>query len=41
MNDYIPGDSFTLEDIMREFGSGSETPEPEPRREEKPPVPEP
>lgn len=41
MNDYIPGDSFTLEDIMREFGSGAETPEPEPRPEEKPPVPEP
>ena len=41
MNDYIPGNSFTLEDIMREFGSGTETPEPEPRPEEKPPVPEP
>lgn len=43
MNDYIPGDSFTLEDIMREFGSGSGVPEPEPRPEEQPapPMPEP
>ena len=43
MNDYIPGDTFTLEDIMREFGSGSGVPEPEPKPEEQPapPVPEP
>ena len=41
MNDYIPGDTFTLEDIMREFGSGAGVPEPEPAPEEKPPVPEP
>ena len=39
MNDYIPGDSFTLEDIMREFGSGSSVPEPE--EPPAPPAPEP
>ena len=39
MNDYIPGDTFTLEDIMREFGSGSSVPEPE--EPETPPAPEP
>ena len=39
MNDYIPGDTFTLEDIMREFGSGSSVPEPE--EPEAPPAPEP
>ena len=40
MNDYIPGDTFTLEDIIKEFGSGSA---PEPKPEEKPtaPAPEP
>ena len=39
MNDYIPGDTFTLEDIMREFGSGSSVPEP--AEPEAPPAPEP
>ena len=48
MNDYIPGDTFTLEDIMREFGSGSSVPEqeeppapPAPEPEEPPAPPEP
>ena len=43
MNDYIPGDTFTLEDIIREFGSGTDVPEPEPKPEKPPeaPAPEP
>ena len=36
MNDYIPGDTFTLEDIMREFGSQPGVPEPESKPEPEP-----
>ena len=30
MRDYMPEEEFTLEDILREFGSGPDTPPPEP-----------
>ena len=30
MRDYVPEEEFTLEDILREFGSGPDTPPPEP-----------
>ena len=30
MRDYVPDEEFTLEDILREFGSGPDTPPPEP-----------
>ena len=41
MNDYLPGDSFSLEDIMREFGAGADVPAPEPKPEEPPVMQEP
>ena len=30
MRDYVPDEEFTLEDILREFGSGPDIPPPEP-----------